>query len=44
MTEPLPSKAQLERRLQRVTRDYEAAKARLTGVGFTCEGVERHSI
>lgn len=38
MTEPSPSKAELKRRLQRVTRDYEAAKARLAEVGFTCEG------
>ena len=38
MTEPPPSKAQLKRRLERVTRDYEAAKARLAEVGFTCEG------
>ncbi len=38
MTEQRPSKAQLNRRLQRVSRDYEAAKARLAEVGFTCEG------
>ena len=38
MTEQQPSKAQLKRRLERVTRDYEAAKARLAEVGFTCEG------
>jgi hypothetical protein len=38
MTEPSPSKAELKRRLQRVGRDYEAAKARLAEVGFTCEG------
>jgi len=38
MMEPPPSKAQLKRRLERVTRDYEAAKARLAEVGFTCEG------
>jgi len=38
MTEPAASKAELKRRLQRVSRDYEAAKARLAEVGFTCEG------
>jgi hypothetical protein len=38
MTGPRPSKTQLKRRLARVTRDYEAAKARLTEVGFICEG------
>ena len=38
MTEPSPSKTQLNRRLQRVSRDYEQLKARLTEVGFICEG------
>jgi hypothetical protein len=38
MTESSPSKAELNRRLKRVSRDYETAKARLAEVGFTCEG------
>jgi hypothetical protein len=38
MTEPSPSKAALKRRLERVSRDYQTAKARLAEVGFTCEG------
>lgn len=38
MTEPTVSKAALKRRLERVSRDYEAAKTRLTEVGFICEG------
>jgi hypothetical protein len=38
MTEPRPSKTELKRRLQRVSRDYEAVKARLAEVGFICEG------
>ena len=38
MTERRPSKAQLERRPERLRRDYQAVKARLTEVGFTCEG------
>jgi Family of unknown function (DUF6788) len=38
MTERHPSKAQLERRLERLRRDYEAVKARLPEVGFICEG------
>jgi len=38
MTERRPSKAQLERRLERVRRDYQAVKARLSEVGFICEG------
>ena len=38
MTERSPSKAELKRRLEHVTRDYEAAKARLADIGFTCEG------
>lgn len=36
MTEPDP--ANTARRLQRCRRDYEAIKARLTEVGFICEG------
>ena len=38
MTERRPSKAQLERRLKRLRRDYQAAKARLSEIGFICEG------
>jgi hypothetical protein len=38
MTERRPSKAQLERRLERLQRDYQAVKARLSEVGFICEG------
>jgi hypothetical protein len=38
MTEPRTSKTQLKRRLERVSRDYDAVKARLTEVGFICEG------
>ena len=38
MTERRPSKAQLERRLERIRREYDAASARLTDVGFVCEG------
>jgi hypothetical protein len=38
MTERRPSKAQLERRLARVRRDYDTVKAHLSGVGFICEG------
>jgi hypothetical protein len=40
-----PSKAQLERALKRLSVDYEAAKARLEEVGFTCEGslIERYT-
>ena len=38
MTEPRSSKAQLKRRLERVSRDYDAVKARLAEVGFICEG------
>jgi hypothetical protein len=36
MTEPDPAKA--SRRLERCRRDYEAVTARLTEVGFVCEG------
>ena len=32
------SAAELERRLERCRRDYEAAKARIAEVGFVCEG------
>jgi len=41
MTERSPSQAQLDR----VRADYEAAKARLAAVGFTCEGslIERYT-
>ena len=38
MTEPRPSKAELNRRLQRLSRDYEKVKTRLAEVGFICEG------
>jgi hypothetical protein len=38
MTKRQPSPGQLERRLERLRTDYEAAKARITEVGFTCEG------
>jgi hypothetical protein len=38
MTERRPSNAQLQRRLERVRRDYQAVKARLSEVGFICEG------
>ena len=38
MTEPRPSKAELKRHLQRLSRDYEKVKARLAEVGFICEG------
>jgi len=48
MTEPRPRRptpTQLERRLKRLRADYEAAKARITEIGFTCEGslVERYT-
>jgi hypothetical protein len=41
MTERRPSQAQLKR----ISADYEAAKARLAEVGFTCEGslIERYT-
>ena len=38
MTERQPSPKQLERRLERLRADYEAAKAKVADVGFTCEG------
>ncbi len=45
MTERRPSPKQLERRLERLSADYQAAKAKLAKVGFTCEGslVERYT-
>jgi hypothetical protein len=45
MTERRPSQAQLKRRLQRLSADYDAAKAKLAEVGFTCEGslIERYT-
>lgn len=45
MTERRPSPAQLKRRLQRLSGDYEAAKRKLADIGFTCEGslVERYT-
>ena len=45
MTERGPSQAELKRRLERLSADYQAAKARLAAVGFTCEGslVERYT-
>jgi hypothetical protein len=38
MTERRLSKAELKRRLQRLSRDYEKVKTRLAEVGFICEG------
>jgi hypothetical protein len=38
MTEPRLSKAELKRRLQRLSRDYEKVKTRLADVGFICQG------
>ena len=38
MTERRPSKAELERRLERVRRDYDQLKQQLAEVGFICEG------
>ena len=45
MTERRPSPKQLERRVERLRADYEAAKAKVAEVGFTCEGslVERYT-
>jgi len=45
MTERRSSPAQLERRLAQLHADYEAAKARVAEVGFTCEGslVQRYT-
>jgi hypothetical protein len=45
MPERRPSSTQLQRRLERLSADYEAAKAKITQVGFTCEGslVERYT-
>lgn len=44
MERPLSPK-QLERRLQRLRADYQAATAKIAEVGFTCEGslVERYT-
>lgn len=38
MTSPRLSRAEIERRLERCRTDYEAAKARVTEIGFVCEG------
>src|ERR1700757_5129362 len=38
MTARRPSKAQLERRLERLRRDYDTVKSRIAEVGFICEG------
>ncbi len=38
MTERRSSLKQLERRLERLRADYEAARAKVAEVGFTCEG------
>ena len=45
MTERQPSASVLKRRLERLSADYEAAKARLAEIGFTCEGslIERYT-
>lgn len=45
MTERRLSPKQLERRLERLRADYQAATAKITEVGFTCEGslVERYT-
>jgi hypothetical protein len=45
MTERRPSQAELKRRLERLSADYEAAKAKLAEIGFTCEGslIERYT-
>ena len=45
MTKARPTPAQLERRLERLSADYEAAKRKLTDIGYTCEGslVERYT-
>lgn len=45
MTERRPSPKQLDRRLDRLRSDYEAAKARIAEIGFTCEGslIERYT-
>jgi hypothetical protein len=39
------SSKQLQRRLERLNADYKAAKAKITQVGFTCEGslIERYT-
>ena len=38
MPRPRLSEPEHERRLERIRADYDAAKARLAEVGFTCEG------
>lgn len=38
MTRRRLSAAEIERRLERCRRDYEAAKARVAEIGFVCEG------
>jgi hypothetical protein len=38
MTECRPSNPQLERRLERLRRDYDQLKTQLADVGFICEG------
>jgi hypothetical protein len=45
MTERPPSQAQLKRRLERLSADYETAKLKLAEIGFTCEGslIERYT-
>jgi hypothetical protein len=45
MTERRPSQTQAKRQPERLSADYEAAKARLAEVGFTCEGslIERYT-
>jgi len=45
MTERRLSPKQLERRLERLRADYQAATAKIAEVGFTCEGslVERYT-
>lgn len=45
MTKRRLSAADQQRRLERIRADYEAAKARLAEVGFTCEGslIERYT-
>jgi uncharacterized protein DUF6788 len=45
MTERPLSPKQVERRLQRLRADYEAAKTKVAEIGFTCEGslVQRYT-
>ena len=44
-TERRPTPAQLKRRLERLSAEYQAAKAKFAEVGFTCEGslIERYT-